>query len=133
LSSQGREGQWVQHPLALAHLLEAWRALSSEPTYADTPMNPEYLLAKALGRGVEVAAQIPFPKWQELLKTRETLSEAIPAGDGSGVAVYELLPIQEMRGANGAEIEVRVLASDGRRQETVYYFNSKASGPEIAS
>lgn len=88
------------------------------------------LLAKALGRGVEVAALTPFAKWKELLSTRETIGDEIV--DGSSVATFELLAVQEFGDLNASEIEVRILASDGYRQEMAYYY-AKPQGTEAAT
>ena len=90
------------------------------------------LLAKALGRGVEVAALTPFKKWKELLRTRETIGDLIVDVDGSSVATFELLAVQEFDEVAASEIEVRILASDGYRQETAYYY-AKPNGAEAAT
>lgn len=90
------------------------------------------LLAKALGRGVEVAALTPFTKWKELLRTRETIGDVIVDVNGSSVATFELLAVQQLDEATASEIEIRILASDGYRQEMAYYY-AKPNGAEAAT
>ena len=90
------------------------------------------LLAKALGRGVEVAALTPFAKWKELLKTCETIGDTVHDVHGSSVVTYELLAVQEFEETSGPEIEIRILASDGYSQETAYFY-AKSIGAEAAT
>ncbi len=78
------------------------------------------LLARALGSGVQVAALTPYTKWQQLLLARESLGGTIE--DGDSVATYELLPVQALDDLGEETIEVRVLAADGHRQLTAYYY-----------
>ena len=80
------------------------------------------LLAKALGRGVEVAALTPYSKWRELLSSRETISDVILDPNGTSFANFELLAVQELDEPSGETIEVRILASDGYRQLTAYFY-----------
>ena len=112
-------------------MLEAWGAVFSEPSTTDLAMS-SVLLAKALGRGVEVAALTPYAKWKELLGTRETIGDAVLDVNGSAVATYELLAVQELQETSGPEIEIRILASDGYNQQTVYFY-AKPTGPEAAA
>jgi len=112
-------------------MLEARRAVPFQPSATDPAMN-SVLLAKALGRGVEVAALTPFAKWKELLRTRETIGDVLPDANGSSVATYELLAVQELEETSGTEIEIRILASDGYNQQTAYFY-AKSSGAETAT
>lgn len=89
------------------------------------------LLAKTLGRGVEVAALTPYSKWQELLLTRETLRDVVQVSGETLVATYELLAVQELDESREHVIEVRILASDGYHQMAAYFY-ARPLGAEAA-
>jgi len=86
------------------------------------------LIARALGAGVEVAALTSYAKWAALLTSKESLSESF-ADENIEIAAFELLAIQELVDLGETMIEVRVLASDGRQQLTVYFY-AKPSGAD---
>jgi len=78
-------------------------------------------LAKALGKGVEIAALTPYTDWVERLGCRESLSETV-GEEGEESAEYELLAVQELDDLGEKEIEVCVIASDGYQQLKIYFY-----------
>lgn len=90
------------------------------------------LLAGALGRGVEVAAQLSFARCEALLADHCSMTDTITTGTDGEFATYEILAVQLFDESTGRRIELRILASDGKRQLTAYFYASPL-GSEIAT
>jgi hypothetical protein len=80
------------------------------------------LLARALGRGVEAAAVVPYLEWRRRLESLDSISEVVKDSGGDQFATFDLMPIQELNSEGQPEIEVRILASDGTSQLTAYFY-----------
>ena len=79
------------------------------------------LLAKTLGRGVEVAAAVPYAEWRRLLASMDSISDVVK-GRPDELATFDAMPVQELNSENEPEMEVRILASDGTNQLTAYFY-----------
>lgn len=87
------------------------------------------LIAKALGSGVERAALTPHVEWVGLLASKESISDSFSDENGA-IAAFELLAVQELEDLGEMVIEVRVLASDGHRELTAYFYARQGGASE---
>jgi hypothetical protein len=88
------------------------------------------LVAKALGAGMELAALTPYKRWQELLVSRESIGDTVVEPKDGSFATYELMAVQELNEGGAKSIEVRVLASDGRKQMSAYFYATPAGAEQ---
>ena len=85
-----------------------------------------HFLAETLAQGVKRAALTPYSTWQELLVTKESLSQNFSTEDGE-ISAYEIIAVQDHQSFGDCSIELRVLASNGDQQLTAY-LDSKPYG-----
>ena len=84
------------------------------------------ILAKTLGKGVEIAALKNYSEWDVLLneyeKNGETLGGVVLGDNETSFASYELLPVQKFVEEKYEEIEICVSAHDGYNELSVNYY-----------
>jgi hypothetical protein len=78
------------------------------------------LLARTLACGVEAAALISFEQAEQMLASKESLSDVV--NRDNDFATYEILAIQRLKEPAGPFVELRVLASDGMGQMSAYLY-----------